>query len=337
MVDWEWPFRHQPNDTSFRAGIQDIKCQMALHTLAARLRGGKLDRSKLPRSQPTTVIDDKGQRRELDGAATVWDVDCGEVLNIYEHKYNYEPHAQLQLASGAGLALYNLVKPNAEYHGKPLKAQAILVVHGPSSNKIPPSVAELLGISEGTGCGFFDMGPCWVLDLPNIPLYYLYLDPEGMALWIAIGFRDHKVIREWLAVYLLKVANRIREAGSALTAAAILYNVQRALNDKGWFRRLMSESWGPDWEGEPMEDLLEQLAEEAMDRRYARGKIENLLRIAQRRFGAVPDNLEAQLSSVPPEELDSWVDRMFDAPSIDEAMKGNGSWGNGSPANGAAI
>ncbi len=78
-----------------------------------------------------------------------------------------------------------------------------------------------------------------------------------------------------------------------------------------------------------MEDLLEQLAEEALDRKYAKGrqegKVENLLRIAQRRFGVVPDNLEAQLSSVLPEELDSWVDRMLDAPSIDEAMKGNGS------------
>ncbi len=86
-----------------------------------------------------------------------------------------------------------------------------------------------------------------------------------------------------------------------------------------------------------MTSLLEQLAEEAGNRRYARGKIENLLRIAQRRFGTVPQNLETQLSSVPPEELDSWVDRMFDAPSIDEAMKGSGSWGTGAPANGAAV
>ncbi len=332
MFDGDWPFKHQPHDSTYRAGFQDPISQMALHEMAAGLRGGKLDRSMPPKSQPTTLIDDKGRRRELDGSVIVRDEDWGDVLKIYEHKYNYEPHAQLQLASGAGLALYNLIKPDGEYEGKPLKAQAILVVHGPASRNIPPSVAELLGFTEGAGDGFFDMGPCGVLDLSRITQEELHRNPRGVAVWKAKGLLDLEDIPSEQVAPLLDAADQIRKTGPVLTSAAILDNVQRALKDEDRFRHLMSESWGSGWEGEPMTNLLEQLAEEAGNRRFAKGQVKAILGVAQARFGTVPQNLEAQLLAEQPEELDNWAKRMATAPSIEDAMKGNGSWGNGVPA-----
>ncbi len=64
---------------------------------------------------------------------------------------------------------------------------------------------------------------------------------------------------------------------------------------------------------------------------WAEGKVEVLLGIAQERFGEVPDDLDERLRAASEEDLDSWRIRLLRAPSIDEAMKGNGSWGNGAP------
>ncbi len=61
----------------------------------------------------------------------------------------------------------------------------------------------------------------------------------------------------------------------------------------------------------------------------AKGKVEMLLGIARKRFGDVPGTLEERLHAAPLEDLDSWQDRLLEARSIDEAMNGNGSWGNG--------
>ncbi len=61
----------------------------------------------------------------------------------------------------------------------------------------------------------------------------------------------------------------------------------------------------------------------------ARGIVGSILRIALERFGEVPGTLEERLQAASLEELDSWQIRMLRAPSIDEAMNGNGSWENG--------
>ncbi len=55
------------------------------------------------------------------------------------------------------------------------------------------------------------------------------------------------------------------------------------------------------------------------------------LGIAHERFGDVADVLEERLRAASEEDLDSWRIRLLRAPSIDEAMNGNGSWGSGTP------
>ena len=56
----------------------------------------------------------------------------------------------------------------------------------------------------------------------------------------------------------------------------------------------------------------------------ARGKAEMLLRLMERRFGAVPEAVRAQVSAAPMADLDGWIDAILDARDVDEVFV-NGS------------
>ncbi|MBF0296202.1 MAG: DUF4351 domain-containing protein, partial [Magnetococcales bacterium] len=56
--------------------------------------------------------------------------------------------------------------------------------------------------------------------------------------------------------------------------------------------------------------------EEGLREGMREGRVEILLRQMQRRFGAVPDDIRQRVASAQPEELDAWIDSIFDADSL---------------------
>lgn len=53
----------------------------------------------------------------------------------------------------------------------------------------------------------------------------------------------------------------------------------------------------------------------------SRGRAITLLKLLQRRFGQVPENVVARVQSAPIEELDRWAERILDAKSIDDTLQ----------------
>jgi hypothetical protein len=49
----------------------------------------------------------------------------------------------------------------------------------------------------------------------------------------------------------------------------------------------------------------------------AKGEAKTLLKLLNAKFGTVPETLVARVQSASVDELDAWVDRVLDAPTLD--------------------
>ncbi len=298
----------------------------------------------------TTVLGKGALRRLLDGIMVVEAKRRNPTLLVLEHKYGYYRLARMQLCSAAFQAWYNLLSSGGKYYGKSLRAKAVLVVHGPSSARKPPSVAEAARISGKLGDYDLTTGRCVIIDLRRLRLmlWMLRKYPEGMALWVAMGLLGCKNISDDLVVELLRIADQIKEKGRELTSMAILSNLGLALENDERLDRLALKALGGRKGKKTMQNFLERMAakgeehfrakgeqeglQKGLQKGLQEGKVEMLLNVARKKFGALPKQLEALLQAAKPEEIDDWLDRLVHATSIEEAMEGNGSWGNGVPA-----
>ena len=61
-------------------------------------------------------------------------------------------------------------------------------------------------------------------------------------------------------------------------------------------------------------------AETWMEQGKAEGKAETLLRLMERRFGAVPEAARARISAASVADLDGWLDAILDAGDVDEVF-----------------
>ncbi len=107
--------------------------------------------------------------------------------------------------------------------------------------------------------------------------------------------------------------------------------------------RLALEALGEENGREMMDKTLEQMfpkwvakvraeaCEEGFRKGFRIGFIKFYLDAVRNRLGAVPSGMEEQLWAASLEELDGWRPFRLEASNVDEAMKGNGSWGNGVP------
>ena len=53
----------------------------------------------------------------------------------------------------------------------------------------------------------------------------------------------------------------------------------------------------------------------------AEGKAETLLRLLERRFGAVPEDARARVLAAPVEDLDAWLDAFVSASDLDDVFR----------------
>jgi len=54
------------------------------------------------------------------------------------------------------------------------------------------------------------------------------------------------------------------------------------------------------------------------------GEANTLVRLLERRFGAVPDSVRKRVATASPEQIDTWLDTVIDAESLDEVFGGAG-------------
>ncbi len=58
------------------------------------------------------------------------------------------------------------------------------------------------------------------------------------------------------------------------------------------------------------------------DRRACEGKSETLARLLKRRFGPLPEALQAHIAAANLKQLDRWLDAVLDAPTLDPVLGG---------------
>ena len=76
-----------------------------------------------------------------------------------------------------------------------------------------------------------------------------------------------------------------------------------------------------EWMKEGEKKGLMQGKAEGLTQGKAEGKAEALLRLLERRFGAVPEVSRARVLAAPVEDLDAWIDAFVSASSLDDAIR----------------
>jgi len=65
--------------------------------------------------------------------------------------------------------------------------------------------------------------------------------------------------------------------------------------------------------------------QEGMQKGMQKGEANTLVRLLERRFGAVPDAVREDVATASLEQLDTWLDAVVDAESLDEVFGGGGN------------
>ena len=69
-----------------------------------------------------------------------------------------------------------------------------------------------------------------------------------------------------------------------------------------------------------MGTILEELLAERKAEAKAEGKAELLIQMLHRRFGPLPESVEAHIKSSAAFNLDAWIDTVLEAKSVDEVV-----------------
>jgi len=73
------------------------------------------------------------------------------------------------------------------------------------------------------------------------------------------------------------------------------------------------------------EELMGTIAEKWLQEGRQEGEANSLARLLERRFGAVPDAVRERVATASLEQLDTWLDAVIDAESLDEVFGGVGN------------
>jgi len=71
------------------------------------------------------------------------------------------------------------------------------------------------------------------------------------------------------------------------------------------------------WLTQPyFEEGLERGLEQGLEQGRAQGQAKSLVRLLEKRFGALPDPLRTRVLGADVQSLDAWLDRVFDAADL---------------------
>jgi len=79
------------------------------------------------------------------------------------------------------------------------------------------------------------------------------------------------------------------------------------------------------WLQEGRLEGIQEGIQKGMRKGMRKGEANTLVRLLERRFGAVPDAVRERVATASLEQIDTWFDAAIDAESLDEVFGGAGS------------
>jgi hypothetical protein len=211
------------------------------------------------------------------------------VYSLVEHKSAPEPDSALQLL-GYMVRIWEGEKPRSGA-GKKLPAIVPLVVyHGARAWRVPP-FRELVDLEDGLWPARLDFGAV-VVDVGEIEDEQLSRDPTLRAVLKALK-RSPSLIGPGLAY--------IMGAYKQIDRTRLLWEVKEVM---------------PEHEGELMSIAAREWMAEGRLEGKKEGRRDSLVRILERRFGAIPDAIRARILSGNMAEVDAWFDKAVDAGAL---------------------
>jgi hypothetical protein len=207
----------------------------------------------------------------------------------------------------------------------------VVIYNGPRPWRAPRDMLALYGLSDGVraALGPYVLTFSLVLDdlcaVEDAALRARRMDAYArlclfaMARAAAEDFLDR--LQHWqLELRLVFDAGKAEDIESFMLYTLYVHRH----TDPGTTRERIVAVAGPEHE-DVMLSVAEQLIKEGFDKGIDKG-IEKgqralLLRLLDRRFGAVPPQLAARVDTASPAEIEGWVDRVIDAATLDDVFR----------------
>jgi hypothetical protein len=236
------------------------------------------------------------------------------VYCLIEHKSTPDGKVALQLLrymvriwerEGRGNGLLPAIYPLVVYHGRP-------------KWRVPLRFSAMLAAPEEAKRHLLDF-PFGLLDLGQVGDQELSRERELRAGLTVLKY-SMRVTSENIEEVILRVLSQVRGASDELFGLVVRYMITAyGPASLGWrqvesaMRRSMSDR---------EQEMLSRAARELVAEGEARGEAKALIRILERRFKALPEDVLRRIGSAAPGDLESWLDRAVDAPSLEAVFSG---------------
>lgn len=232
------------------------------------------------------------------------------VYCLVEHKRDPEPRVALQLL-GYMVRGWERLERRRRGSAKLPPILPLVIYHGATPWTVAPHFSRLVDQGPELGVRPLDFEMI-VVDLGTIDDAELSNEPTLRAGLLALKYAARSSLQRGR---LRVVLEALRKAAPSLLRTALHYmmetyqRIDRALL-LGEARRVMPEH------KERIMTIAQELREEGRVEGRVEGRREALLRVLGRRFGPVPKATRAQVMSASASELDGWLDRALDAPTL---------------------
>ncbi len=208
----------------------------------------------------------------------------------------------------------------------------LLFYHGKSAWNVPQIFGEMFDVSEDMA-RYIPSFRYEVHDLGRIPMQQLSRDPEVMAGLALLKFVKHRsdMTVEHLTEILRALSFDTNFAGIVFHYFVARYEWTQpefaaaldGIEDEGGkaIMGTLVETWKQEGKAEGLAaGKAEGLATGEIlgrEKGLAEGEAKSLVHLLVKRFGTLPQPVVAQIAAGSIEELDRWVDRVLDAPTLE--------------------
>ena len=81
------------------------------------------------------------------------------------------------------------------------------------------------------------------------------------------------------------------------------------------------DTWAEEFKQQGLERGLQQGLEQGIEQGIVKGEALVLQRLLAKRFGPLPAHVVHTISTASAEQIDTWVDRVLDAPSLEDVLR----------------
>jgi len=230
---------------------------------------------------------------------------------LLEHKSAPDDGARLQLLR----YIVRLLTSWYEQNGRqlPLPPVLPLVAHqGPGKWRVSCEFADLFGDVPPAMRPYLPAFRHALVDLPTIPDEALSATARLRTLLKALKYSRRPDLPERLDLILADV----EALGRRDLLLILTYLDKGPVAVSREVLRQVLRSRVPDCEEQIMGWITQPYFQEGLEQGRAQGQAKSLVRLLEKRFGALPDPLRTRVLSADVQSLDAWLDRVFDAADL---------------------